>query len=431
MFFNKHIAAVAFASLLQLTSAQRTVQEQSALTNPADQCKYYDYPPVSTQIANFPAIWKTATILPSDSAARAKFNEISAGIPKLPLKGLKAKETYDKTDPDCWWTATECKKPKHEGIPEDVSIVPEPNTLGYGFDDGPNCSHNAFYDYLTQQNQKATMFFIGSNVIGWPLQAKRAFEDGHELCVHTWSHQELTGMSDEEVFAEIWYIARYSTFLLAVQAIKLVTGATTTCFRAPFGDIDDRVRYIGHHIGVRHVIWNHDTFDTIPDKTTGKVEVANVRKNYEAFLATANSGAFARVTSHRSSALQEGAILLAHETNNMTMQEAVSYYPQLKAAFKHIVPVGVALNITQPYVETTFSQPSFEQYIAGTVQTKGPATNPQSGLPSNSASSNGSSSGNRTTSNLGNNGALPASSVLSISTLMRGLGFTLLVSAMV
>jgi hypothetical protein len=29
-------------------------------------------------------------------------------------------------------------------------------TLGYGFDDGPNCSHNAFYDYLTSQNQKAS-----------------------------------------------------------------------------------------------------------------------------------------------------------------------------------------------------------------------------------------------------------------------------------
>lgn len=29
-------------------------------------------------------------------------------------------------------------------------------TLGYGFDDGPNCSHNAFYDFLTSQNQKAS-----------------------------------------------------------------------------------------------------------------------------------------------------------------------------------------------------------------------------------------------------------------------------------
>ena len=29
--------------------------------------------------------------------------------------------------------------------------------MGYGFDDGPNCSHNAFYDFLASQNQKASM----------------------------------------------------------------------------------------------------------------------------------------------------------------------------------------------------------------------------------------------------------------------------------
>ena len=52
----------------------------------------------------------------------------------------------------------------------------------YGFDDGPNCSHNAFYDFLSSQNQKATFFYIGSNVMDWPLKAQRAIADGHEIC---------------------------------------------------------------------------------------------------------------------------------------------------------------------------------------------------------------------------------------------------------
>jgi peptidoglycan/xylan/chitin deacetylase (PgdA/CDA1 family) len=64
-----------------------------------------------------------------------------------------------------------------------VFNVPEPKTVGYGFDDGPNCTHNAFYDYLSSQNQKATMFFIGSNVLIWPREARRALTDGHEICV--------------------------------------------------------------------------------------------------------------------------------------------------------------------------------------------------------------------------------------------------------
>lgn len=63
--------------------------------------------------------------------------------------------------------------------------MPEPLTVGYGFDDGPNCSHNAFYDFLEEQQQKATMYYIGSNVMDWPLEAQRGLADGHELCVRT------------------------------------------------------------------------------------------------------------------------------------------------------------------------------------------------------------------------------------------------------
>jgi hypothetical protein len=55
--------------------------------------------------------------------------------------------------------------------------------MGYGFDDGPNCTHNAFYDFLASQNQKATMFYIGSNVLNWPLEAQRALADGHQICI--------------------------------------------------------------------------------------------------------------------------------------------------------------------------------------------------------------------------------------------------------
>ena len=29
------------------------------------------------------------------------------------------------------------------------------------------------------------MFFIGSNVMDWPLEAQRALGDGHEVCVHS------------------------------------------------------------------------------------------------------------------------------------------------------------------------------------------------------------------------------------------------------
>jgi peptidoglycan/xylan/chitin deacetylase (PgdA/CDA1 family) len=118
-----------------------------------------------------------------------------------------------------------------------VVDIPEPRSLGYGeyrlkdslattnrligFDDGPNCSHNAFYEFLREQNQKATMFYIGSNVMDWPLQAQDAITDGHEICIHTWSHNYMTALTNEQAFAELYYTRK---------AIKLVTGVTPMCW---------------------------------------------------------------------------------------------------------------------------------------------------------------------------------------------------------
>ena len=121
------------------------------------------------------------------------------------------------------------------------STFPEPNTLGYGFDD---CSHNAFYYFWTQQQQKAStsssyifctntnqlphtaMYYIGGNVQDWPTEAQRALADGHEICirkspfqliahfqndhhisssVNTWSHSYMTAVPSKQASAEMWY----------------------------------------------------------------------------------------------------------------------------------------------------------------------------------------------------------------------------------
>lgn len=41
--------------------------------------------------------------------------------------------------------------------------------------------HNAYYDYLLSVKQKATLFYVGSNVLDWPLEAQRGLNDGHEM----------------------------------------------------------------------------------------------------------------------------------------------------------------------------------------------------------------------------------------------------------
>jgi peptidoglycan/xylan/chitin deacetylase (PgdA/CDA1 family) len=245
----------------------------------------------------------------------------------------------------------------------DVANVPEPKTMGYAFDDGPNCSHNAFYDFLESQNQKATMFYIGSNVADWPYEAQRGIDDGHEICVHTWSHRYMTAFASEDAFAELYY---------TIKMIKLVTGVTPTCWRPPYGDVDDRIRAIANALGLQTIIWKFDSNDWRVG--INNITAADVDTDYQLFINNETAGNFNSA----------GAIMLTHELNNFTMSEAVKWYPTLKSTFSYLVPIGVALNKTYPYKETNYSLPTFEQYISGQLTVAG---NNSTGTGSSSHSS--------------------------------------------
>ncbi|KAF5327313.1 hypothetical protein D9619_004268 [Psilocybe cf. subviscida] len=356
-------------------------------SDPNAECAPYGYAPVTEAVnaGEFPIVWAPATLLPNDANANAKWQSIQGSVPNIAPKGTNSGNfstvQYTSDDPDCWWTWGQCTTSKKSGIPPDIARMPEPQTLGYGFDDGPNCSHNAFYDYLTQQNQKATMFYIGSNVLDWPLEAQRALTDGHEICAHSWSHRYMTSFSSPDAFAELYYSVRF------VKAIKLVTGVTPTCWRPPFGDVDDRIRAIAHGLGLRTILWKYDSQDWQYGSTQG-VTIDTVDGHYQDLITGAQNGTFDTA----------GAIMLTHELNNFTMSEAIKFYPQLKAAFKNIVPVGVGLNISQPYQEQGYKLPSFSQYIEGktSLATDPAAVSAAQALNSASATAPASSSASAT-----------------------------------
>ncbi|KAK4047095.1 hypothetical protein OIV83_005658 [Microbotryomycetes sp. JL201] len=328
----------------------KTWQQQATLYGDAE-CVPYDFPPVSNIVHTYPQIWEIADLSnPSiDPEVVALFKKINSSIPNIPPKGTPNgvwNGGYNGgQDPDCWWTYTGCDKPKDQSLPADLTQCNEPRTWGYTLDDGPNCTHNAFYDYLKSQNQKATLFYIGSNVLDWPLEAQRGLADGHEIMAHTWSHNYMTGLTNEQAFAELYF---------SKKAIKDVVGVTVRGWRPPFGDVDDRIRYIANALDMQTVLWNEDT----DDWRWVNVGIPAIEQNYEDIIGNV-SAKYSR----------SGTIVLSHELNNETMALSQQFLPQIGKAYTGgVMPIAVCTNNTAPYLETEgYTYPNYEQWVSGTT----------------------------------------------------------------
>ena len=153
---------------LQQLSLPVSTQHNSGgklIPDPNYECTPYSYAKVTEIKNNYPTIWQTAGIVAGDTEAQAIFAQVNATVnqlvPDVQPRGTAAGDwtgvNYNSSDPACWWTYRQCDTPSNPAIHADITTVPEPNTWGLGFDDGPNCSHNALYDMLYEKNQKATM----------------------------------------------------------------------------------------------------------------------------------------------------------------------------------------------------------------------------------------------------------------------------------
>ncbi|CAO3597996.1 unnamed protein product [Absidia cylindrospora] len=348
-----HAITTNYTSTVNPTKLNIPNIEQTTSHDVVAQCKYYQ-PPFTLDKAAWPNSWEIATSNGMNTSAEytALYNSIDWTKAPANVKqkskgpdGALNLQGYDTAnDPDCWWSASQCTKPKAQGVNADIVNCLEPNTWGLTFDDGPNCSHNAFYDFLEQNNQKASMFYIGSNVIAWPYGAMRGLKDGHHLAGHTWSHQLMTTLSNQEVLAELYYTAK---------AIKYVTGVTPLYWRPAQGDLDDRVRWIASQLNMTAILWNLDTDDWAANTMPG-VTPETVQQNYKNFIQMGSNGTFNTV----------GNIVLSHEINNMTMDFAMQNYPEIKKNYKHIVDVATCMNFTNNiYIEKSITYPTFDELV--------------------------------------------------------------------
>jgi peptidoglycan-N-acetylglucosamine deacetylase len=122
------------------------------------------------------------------------------------------------------------------------------------FDDGPSAENTPrLLEMLKQRNIKATFFLIGQNVVSNPDLVRRILAEGHEIGNHSWTHPQLSKLSDDRVTAEITQTQ---------DAIKNASGFTPTLLRPPYGAITARQReWIENRFGLNIILWSVDPFD--------------------------------------------------------------------------------------------------------------------------------------------------------------------------
>ncbi len=121
------------------------------------------------------------------------------------------------------------------------------------FDDGPAEKYTeAYLEILTKYGIHATFYNLGQNVEAYPDLCKKIVEQGSEIQSHTYQHQQLTTLDAE---------ALQSEFSNAFSDIEENAGVTTTAFRPPYGDFNEKAWLNSGGLASVSVLWNQDSLD--------------------------------------------------------------------------------------------------------------------------------------------------------------------------
>lgn len=130
----------------------------------------------------------------------------------------------------------------------DTEIDPDKPMVCLTFDDGPSEYTNEILDLLVEYNAKATFFEVGINTYDHEDAVRRELELGMQLGSHTWSHQDLGSISEEEAIEEIQK---------AKDRLYEITGEYPSVLRPPYGSLNGKA----YLIDVPIVTWSVDTLD--------------------------------------------------------------------------------------------------------------------------------------------------------------------------
>jgi len=169
------------------------------------------------------------------------------------------------------------------------------NVVAITFDDGPRRkTTERLLDGLKERGVKATFFLIGENIEGNEDIVRRIHDEGHLIGNHTFSHVQLTSLSDELAVKEVD---------MTNAAITAATGITPRFIRPPYGMISEKVE---EEIDMQSIMWSVDPAD----------------------WNTADCGAVVR---HVVTNVKSGDIILMHDIYDSSVTAALEIIDELTA----------------------------------------------------------------------------------------------------
>jgi peptidoglycan/xylan/chitin deacetylase (PgdA/CDA1 family) len=155
-------------------------------------------------------------------------------------------------------------------------------TVAITYDDGPYIYTDRVLDMYAAAGFKATFFITGINIgkgaidEQWRTVIQRMVAEGHQVASHTWSHQDLSKITEAQV---------YDQMVKNEMAIRNIIGKYPTYMRPPYSSCNEVCQKVLKQLGYVVSYFDLDT-DDYNQLTKEKIEIA--KNNFRNAVNSAN-----------------------------------------------------------------------------------------------------------------------------------------------
>ncbi|KAF1834234.1 hypothetical protein BDW02DRAFT_579755 [Decorospora gaudefroyi] len=189
-----------------------------------------------------------------------------------------------------------------------VYVCNNPGHVAITFDDGPYIYTEGVMALFEARGAHATFFVTGNNIgkgaidENWAGVIKKMYDNGHQVASHTWSHQDLSVISKEEV---------YDQMVKNEMAIRNIIGKYPTYMRPPYSSCNGVCQEVLKDLGYVVSYFDLDTADYL--NLTPEL-IQNAKDNFKEGIDTRNDGPY-----------DGDRLAIAHDIHQLTAENLTAY----------------------------------------------------------------------------------------------------------